>query len=277
MVDKQQIKNLISEDYRRLQSLTKLEIETGVSKGYLSQILNGKHDPHEATWNKLANHYRISQKHVWTVVDTENKETCMKLFEVAREFKSLHCIIGHAGSGKSTASEKYARNRRNTFLIKCRDYTQKRFLEELCKSMYVISGGTKTDLIDAIRKKLNETENALLILDEASMLNDSCLLLVKEIYGDRSNSLSGIVMLSVPYLKLNLTAKARKGKRGFSELVDRIYFPFVRLKEASETDIARICYANGIDDESLIDKAVEKCRETGSYRGVETAVMISQL
>lgn len=277
-MDKSTIIEKIRSDYERLNSLKKLEFETGVSKTYLSQVLNGKHDPGKSTWTKLENHYkRLSEAKVWQIVNTGNMKKCEKLFKAAARLKSFHVVIGDAGTGKSTAASEYARSIENAFLVNCEDFTQKRFVEAICRAMYIRPEGTKFEMMQAIRDKMRETPNALLILDEASMLNDNCLTLLKPLWGDWNTSCFGLVLFGVPYLEINLVKKARKDKKGFVELYDRINKPIIRMEAPKETEISAICYANGIQEDEKIDYAVEQCQEHGSLRTIENLVLIDRL
>ena len=275
-MDKVSIIKLLKHDYHRLKSLKKLAFETGVSKAYLSQLINEKYDPGLSTWNRLANHYHNNGKS-WEIVKTENIKRCNKVFDMAVKFKSFHVLIGDAGTGKTTGSKQYVLNHENAFLVTCEDFTQKHFVEAICNAMYIEPIGTKHNMIQLIKDKMAQTKDAVLILDEAGMLNDNCLTLLKPIWGDSESTNFGLVMLGVDYLEINIIKKVRKDKKGFIELYDRMNKPFIRMHKPSEKEIATICYVNGVHDDNLIDSAVNRCLEFGSFRRIQDVMIMNKL
>jgi len=272
MNNHESIKQALRADYQRFKSLTKLEFETGVSKAYLSQILNDKLNPSEAIWAKLENHYRFARLG-YRYIETANQTKALAQMKFAQAHKLLSCVIGNGGTGKSTAAREYARQHENVFYVEGSSNVPVRlFLENVAKALYLQVAGNKAVLIAAIREKLANTRHAVLLIDEASELNDSCLLTIKQLYGDHTTAQAGIVLLGTAYLEENLNKQARKNKRGFVELLDRISFPFVHLKEADANEALQMCTINGVTNQIFIEHAVMRAKATGSYRGVDEAI-----
>jgi len=190
----------------------------------------------------------------------------------AQAHKLLSCVIGNGGTGKSTAAREYARQHENVFYVEGGNVPVRLFLENVAKALYLQVAGNKAVMIAAIREKLANTRQAVLLIDEASELSDNCLLSIKQLYGDRTTAQAGIVLLGTAYLEENLNKQARKNKRGFVELLDRISFPFVHLKEADVNEALQMCTINGVTNQIFIEHAVMRAGATGSYRGVEEAI-----
>lgn len=225
-----------------------------VSLTYISQILNGKWEAmSDDAWTNLRKQVSVSYAGEWvTVEDTVNYQKVKHFFEDARQNALTFGIISNAGYGK-TQPGKVLSNSRDTFLIRCNEYFNRRaFLTELLKQIGIEDSGYSISaimqsILDAVRK----IDRPLIIIDEADKLSDQVLYFFISLYNALEDQ-CGLVLMGAPYLQKRIEEGAKKNKKGYKEILSRLGGKFIKILPPPVADQRRILNANGIYDELTV-------------------------
>ncbi len=228
-----------------------------VSNGYISLVLNGKYDAlSDDAWRNIQK--QVSTGNNWQYVATRGYNFLTQLFTDAKLYANTYGVIGNAGTGKTKTAIKLAES--NVFVIRANEYfTSRTFLEELLHLMgkngysYSVSA-----MMSIIIETLLKLDNPLIIIDEADKLNDKVLYFFISLYNALEDK-CGLVIIATPYLKRKIDDGLLKSKRGYQEIYSRIGRNFLEVPKPNKTDVAKICRANGITDEMLINSIYNTC------------------
>lgn len=225
----------------------------GVSAALISQIINDNHEKiSETMWRNVASQVGYNSKQ-WLCVETTDFRIISDLLEDAQQHANVFAITGDAGSGKSMSFEIYTKSNRNSYLMSCAEYwNRKDFLTQLLIVMGVdYSGFTVSEMMNEIVKKLKSQENPLIILDEADKLPDAVLCFFITLY-NRLEGHCGIILCATDHLSKRINKGIKLNRKGYKEINSRIGRRFIELKGVNFTDVTQICIANGVEDSKLI-------------------------
>ena len=230
----------------------------GVSPATVSQVLNGNWELiSEDMWRTIATQIGYDARK-WAVVQTEGYNEMYEVLTDAQENALVFAVIGDAGCGKSQAIKVYGERNRNTLILSCSEYwNRKQFLVELLRSLGVDAAGcTVVDMVADAVHQLKRREGVLLVLDEADKLSDQILYFFITLYNQLEDHI-GIVLCATQHLEKRITKGVRNNRKGYREIYSRIARKFVQMPVVNASDIAAVCMANGITDKKTINEIVD--------------------
>lgn len=230
----------------------------GVSPATVSQVLNGNWELiSEDMWRTIATQIGYDARK-WAVVQTEGYNEMYEVLSDAQENALVFAVIGDAGCGKSQAIKVYGERNRNTLVLSCSEYwNRKQFLVELLRSLGVDAAGcTVVDMMADAVHQLKRREGVLLVLDEADKLSDQILYFFITLYNQLEDHI-GIVLCATQHLEKRITKGVRNNRKGYREIYSRIARKFVQMPVVNASDIAAVCIANGITDKKTINEIVD--------------------
>ena len=230
----------------------------GVSPATVSQVLNGNWELiSEDMWRTIATQIGYDARK-WVVVETEGYDSMYEVLSDAQENALVFAVIGDAGCGKSQAIKVYGERNRNTLVLSCSEYwNRKQFLMELLRSLGVdASGCTVVDMVADAVHQLKRREGVLLVLDEADKLSDQILYFFITLYNQLEDHI-GIVLCATQHLEKRIVRGVRNNRKGYREIYSRIARKFVQMPVVNASNIAAVCMANGITDKKTISEIVD--------------------
>ena len=230
----------------------------GVSPATVSQVLNGNWELiSEDMWRTIATQIGYDARK-WVVVETEGYDSMYEVLSDAQENALVFAVIGDAGCGKSQAIKVYGERNRNTLVLSCSEYwNRKQFLMELLRSLGVDAAGcTVVDMMADAVHQLKRRDGVLLVLDEADKLSDQILYFFITLYNQLEDHI-GIVLCATQHLEKRITKGVRNNRKGYREIYSRIARKFVQMPVVNASDIAAVCMANGITDKKMINEIVD--------------------
>jgi len=222
-------------------------------------------------WRKVAKQVGYNQnKEAWQIVQTQDFNTLVALFDNAKLYGTTYGICSPAGSGKTAASTWYARNHKNVYHIQCAEYWSKKdFLGTILDKMGKDASGSITDRMDMIIETIIKQDAPLIILDEADKLSDGVMYFFITLYNQLSDK-CGLIMIATDYLAKRIQKGRKLNKKGYSEIYSRLGRRFVSLPGLKQEEVAAICSLNGITDMEKHTYIYNECE--GDLRRVERAV-----
>ena len=230
----------------------------GVSPATVSQVLNGNWELiSEDMWRTIATQIGYDARK-WVVVETEGYDSMYEVLSDAQENALVFAVIGDAGCGKSQAIKVYGERNRNTLVLSCSEYwNRKQFLMELLRSLGVdASGCTVVDMVADAVHQLKRREGVLLVLDEADKLSDQILYFFITLYNQLEDHI-GIVLCATQHLEKRIVRGVRNNRKGYREIYSRIGRKFIPMPIVNAGDVASVCVANGVTDKRTIERIAE--------------------
>ena len=230
----------------------------GVSAATVSQVLNGNWDLiSEDMWRTIATQIGYDPRK-WVVVETEGYSRMYDILTDAQANALVFAVTGDAGCGKSQAIKMYGERNRNTLVLSCSEYwNRKQFLMELLRSLGVdASGCTVVDMVADAVYQLKRREGVLLVLDEADKLSDQILYFFITLYNQLEDHI-GIVMCATQHLEKRIVRGVRNNRKGYREIYSRIGRKFIPMPIVNAGDVASVCMANGVADKRTIERIAE--------------------
>jgi DNA transposition AAA+ family ATPase len=230
----------------------------GVSAATVSQMLNGNWGLiKDDMWRNVA--AQIGYKDdKWEAVETTDFKRLMLLLEDIKANSLVMAVTGDAGSGKTFALKEFTASHRQTYLLCCNEYwNRKMFLQELMSAMgHNCNGYTIGEMMHEAVRALKMQEAPLVILDEADKLSDSVLYFFITLYNSLENE-CGIVLCATSHLEKRIKSGIRLNKKGYAEIWSRLGRRCIKMKGVSAADITAICEVNGITDSRDINAVIE--------------------
>ena len=231
----------------------------GTSAGTVSNILNGKWENiSDEMWKKIASQVGSQAPGEWQTVDTTAAKEMAYAMSDAQEWKNVTWVVGEAGCGKTTAARLYEREHSGAYYVLCsEDMKRSDFIRDIAKKIGLRTDGmTIRDMLDAIIGALIQTENPVLLFDEADKLTERVFHYFIDLY-NRLEDKCGIVFFSTSYIKRRMKMGLRYDKKGYNEIHSRIGRKFFELEQTSPQDVYAICVANGLTDRKKIAEVVK--------------------
>ena len=229
----------------------------GVSAATVSQMLSGKWELiADDMWRNVAAQIGYKDEK-WEAVQTRDFRLLTRLLDEAKENTLVMGVTGDAGSGKTFALKHYTASHRQTYLLCCNEYwNRKTFLSELLAAMgRDYTGYTVGEMMSEAVRALKMQESPLLILDEADKLSDQVLYFFITLYNSLEDE-CGIVLCATQHLEKRIKKGIKLNKKGYAEIWSRLGRKCVALSGVSAADITAICEANGISDLTDIDDII---------------------
>ena len=226
----------------------------GVSAATISQMLSGKWELiADDMWRNVAAQIGYKDEK-WEAVETKDFRLLTRLLDEAKENTLVMGVTGDAGSGKTFALKHYTASHRQTYLLCCNEYwNRKTFLSELLAAMgRDYTGYTVGEMMSEAVRALKMQESPLLILDEADKLSDQVLYFFITLYNSLEDE-CGIVLCATQHLEKRIKKGIKLNKKGYAEIWSRLGRKCVALSGVSAADITAICEANGVTDMADID------------------------
>lgn len=230
----------------------------GVSSATISQMLNNNWELiKDEMWRNVASQIGYKDER-WEAVETANFKRMQALLADVKDNSLVMAITGDAGTGKTFAAKHFAENKRQTYLLCCNEYwNRKLFLAELLIAMgRDYNGYTVGEMMHEAVRALKTQENPLIILDEADKLSDQVLYFFITLYNQLDGE-CGIVMTATNHLEKRLKRGIKLNKKGYTEIWSRLGRKCIELKGVSAADITAICDANGITEARKVDAIIE--------------------
>jgi hypothetical protein len=257
---KTQIAEKLQEYIHLMGSQNKAANAIGISGATVNHVVKHNWDNIKADmWRTIAAHLGITESE-WVTVQTRDFKLISSVLADAQNNSHVHAIIGNAGTGKTLTLRHYSNNNRNTYLLCCNEYWNKKyFLAELLTSMgRDISGMTVAEMMADVVRALKKMRKPLIIMDEADKLNDTVLYFFITLYNQLEDH-CGIVMCATDHLAKVLRRGLKLNKKGYQEIFSRVGRSFIELKGVGSSDVAQICIANGVSDKESIKQVFEDC------------------
>lgn len=240
-----------------------------ISASHLSNVLNpDKWDKvSEGIWQALKS--RVLSI-TWEVFETSNFKHIQRACLDAQTACRTVSISAYTGAGKTTALTQYADRTPNCWYLVVRSgYSRRDLISRIAETMGLISGGRTVDLMDSIIAKLTTTKDSLLIIDSISRLNkDSAYQAISDL-AEAIEHRAGLVLAGTEFLKQYMVRCCKVNKRGFRELMRRIYAWVVCLDFGHKTvksEVAQICKEHGITEPQLVAKILADSTNFGELR-----------
>lgn len=253
-------------------SQAKAALSLGVSEGTLINMRrNAWEQLSDDMWRKVAKQVGFySNREAWQLVQTQDFNTLVALFDNAREYGATFAVCSSAGSGKTATSKWYHNNHKNVYHIECAEYwTKKDFLGNILEKMGKDASGSITDRMELIIETIIKQDRPLIILDEADKLSDGVLYFFISLYNALSEK-CGLIMIATHYLSKRIMKGRKLNKKGYSEIYSRLGRKFVELPGLKPEEVAAICTMNGLADPHKHTFIYNECE--GDLRRVERAV-----
>ncbi len=239
-------------------SASKAATELGISDAYLSHIRAGKWEAiADKKWRELAKKLNLKSAG-WSVAKTATNRIISQLLTDAQQRGMVYAIVNPAGSGKSETAKQHTAGSRESYLLQCEEHwNPKYFLSELAVKMgFEPAGYTKAELLNELAQRLKQGECPLIIIDEVNRLSDKVLYFFITLY-NRLEGDCGIVMLATDQFEKRMKRGLALNKPGYQEIHSRLGRRYIKAESVKPVDIAAVCQANGITDESEIRDIVE--------------------
>ncbi len=262
-------------------SQKKISLLSGVSEGYLSQIVN-------RNWNTVPvkdgksiaigdTHFRKLQAFLGIsleVFPTRNYIDVMIALDDAKRHTSeealaYRLIDGDTGAGKTFAIAEFQRlNPSSTYVVKCANsMTARNMVKRMAEVVGVPSIGDNETIIKAVADKMNREGNAIMIFDEAETMVKKGLAfgIIKDLY-DAVHELSAVVIIGANGILDKLKVKASYNVESFPQVLRRFGATPVMLSSGIDLgDATDICMAYGITAKRDVNALVAACENYGTF------------
>ena len=283
-LEKNEIIQLVEVEIENLGSANKVATKCGVSPAMISNVRTGKHELIAIEmWLKIGNALGYNNNNDWQIAETLDFKKVYTLCDDIKNESLFRILSSRAGIGKSAALKTYAKiNAGNSvFYIRCREWSKRDFLTELCTSLGIETGNYHIS-IDKLGQKVSEFFlqrshlKPILIIDEADKLKDAALRWFIHLYNDNENKM-GCLLAGTENLEKRIKDGVRLKRQGYDEIESRFRRTYVKLNGSREVDIKLICELNGITDRETQKKIFETCSPVSTLIQNQTIRVITDL
>ena len=250
---KQVIKTALIEYVAKMGSQAKASNSLkNISTATLNHMINEKWELiKDEMWLNVSNQLKWQLSN-WVTVQTKDFKVLTHILNDAKTHSMALGVIAPAGSGKSQTAKSFVEHNKNAFLLSCGEYwNRKHFLAQLLEKMGRDSGGfTVAMMMAEVVRVLKQTQNPLIILDEADKLTDQVLYFFITLYNELEDHCA-IILMATNHLEKRIRKGFNNNKKGYNEIFSRIGRKFIQLDGVGSEDVMQVCKANGI--ESLAD------------------------
>jgi DNA transposition AAA+ family ATPase len=245
----------------------KLAAQIGVAPATLDNIKNSRTDKvSDEMLRKIAAFFDIqlsNSEFEWNFYETPQIRIVNKTIADAHAMKRMVGVIGNTGLGKTTAMKDFATENHYCGYVLCDTLMSPIDLATaIAKALGLQVDGKIRDILIRIAKNLIEKEGVL-ILDDASKLQDSCIRLIQIIY-DTTERRCAIVLSGLQRLQTSIRRKAEKDRLGFREFQRRVAY-WRELPLMTKNEVKAIAQDYGISKD-VIKLLSDRCDNYGSLR-----------
>jgi DNA transposition AAA+ family ATPase len=213
--------------------------ELGVSGAVISAYKNRNYNGNVAALEDkiqafLEREERRVSNIVIPVVETATIENMRTAVEMAHDYKDIAVAVGEAGTGKTTAVERYAAdNPGAAFIVYAYPgMSQQKLAQEIARTLGLPVKGGKAVLIDRIADELSGRD-AVVIIDQADYLTDATLELLRCVIVAMAGA--GLVLVGLPRLE----GRLRNVRDDHEQLLSRVG-TLLKVQKMKAEDAARI-------------------------------------
>lgn len=234
-----------------------------ISTGTLSTLLNGKYESiSDEMFLRLRAQVADKTNREWQICETQMFRTLTTLLEEAQEYHDVAWAVSPAGAGKTATARIYAAEHENAFHVLCsEDMRRGDFVQEMARMMGidVMRSNPRVALRQAVRY-LQTLDRPLLIFDESDKLSDDILYYFITIYNILKGHCGMFFLSTGDYIDRRIKNGIVYKKKGYDEIHSRICRELIKLPTVSDVEVAAIVRANGVVDEKLKTKILEKAK-----------------
>lgn len=265
-LQKNEIIQLVEVEIENLGSANKVATKCGVSPAMISNVRNGKHELIAIEmWLKIGNAlgYNTSD---WQIAETLDFRKVYTLCNDIKNESLFRVLSDTAGIGKTAPLKTYAKmNAGNAvFYIRCREWSKRDFLTELCTSLGIEIENSNTS-IDKLGQKVSEFFlqrshlKPILIVDEAGKLKDAAIRWFIHLFNDNEEKM-GCLLVGAEDLEKRIKDGVRLKRQGYDELSSRFRRTYIKLNGCRIADVKLICNINGITEKSEQNEIFTECK-----------------
>ena len=254
--EKISISNRLADYVQHKGSQKKASVSLNVSNATISQILSSKWESiSDEMWRKVSSGVGGGANEWVMVTDVSVTNKLLQFLKESQQLSLVFGITADAGSGKSATIQHYVQNNENAYAISCNEYMEEKdFVLEIFKAMGREPNSTRiypmtVELMDLLKR----TSYPVLILDEADKLRNRVLNFFITFY-NQLEGVCGINLIATSYLSKRIRNGAMNNTKGFREIYSRLGRKFIELNEVTYTDVYKICHANGVTDDKIIQE-----------------------
>ena len=267
---KNEIVGALEREKQLLGSMSNVAKKLGISPSTISANLLKQENwanISESMWADIAAKLGLSLvKNDWVIAPTGNYKVMVSTMQMAQREGLFLAVSEFAGSGKTAAITDYVRKSpdHSVYSLQCEEWSRRSFLTALCGQLGISVDATSRheSLIDEIVrffKQRAKDVSPLLILDETDKLKPAALRFLIILY-NRLEDEVGVVMCGTDNLEREIKRGVKRSDKGYDEIDSRFGRTFIKLRGTTKQDVALICQANGINDETTIDKIFCDCK-----------------
>lgn len=192
----------------------------------------------------------------WAIRNTRNFSRIKELCDDARTNRRMVAAAGYTGAGKTTSLKHEAANNPGTYYVLAKPYHKPRsFMQAIQRAMGIGEGYSTAEIIGLVTARMLNTDNCVLLIDDAGKLNSDCMRIIQCLYDDTEGQ-AGIVLAGTEYLKSYIDSQAKANVRGFREFKRRIAY-WLPMVPASRKEVQTICADYGITNKHAVQYIYE--------------------
>ena len=207
-------------------SIQKVADSMGVSRPKLSSYLNDKTQERNMSVKEIEKQVsdwlaRDEQRRASLaipIVETKTTRNIDTICSTTHANNAISVVYGAAGTGKSTALARYAKENTGVYLIEVdQSFSLTVLASEICRVIGINPTGTNAILTKRIQEKLQNMD-ALLIFDECDYLSTRTLEWIRRVIHDKSQC--GVILAGLQRLEFEL----KNQKNAHDQLVSRVLY-----------------------------------------------------
>ncbi|MBL7692149.1 MAG: ATP-binding protein [Flavipsychrobacter sp.] len=240
------IKLFISEHKEGIDLLAK---KAGIGTKVINKMLNMEWDNMRNEWWD-AIEAEVCKSEISGIYQTNDCKTIMRVCDYAQKNAMMIGLTGDTGMGKTYVLKAVAQRQDVIYVQLNNTISVKTFLEGLLQDLNTPFNGSKSEMLNTVANRLNREANKLLIVDEASKMNDALMQTIHALR-DKTMGYCGIVLAGMPHFKNRLIAGMNNGKAGYSEFYRRVNM-WDELKGLQKEEINMVLADNDITGEEMV-------------------------
>lgn len=231
----------------------------GISASTISQVKNNNWELlSDRLWHHIARQVGFFCGE-WQPADTSAYLLLRILFSDAQHFGMAYGISVSEGLGKTFAAGHYTRENQDTLYISCNEqYNRRSFMADVLVNAGVAPKGTVPEMVQQFNTLIESKSEPLIIFDDAHKLKDRVLHMIVLLANGLAGK-AGIIIMGNDQMRTRVLEGVRLKKIGYDEIYKTIGRRFITLTTLAKKDVAMICQANGLHDETIIDHITAEC------------------